>query len=1434
MQQSLSENVKDDLDCFRIVVLPVVPCIFFWLLLPVFCTQIYLVRVNGGMRSHPLPWTVLLIAKTALMICLVINALARLVISLFYNESSANVPLIDHLYPIITTLTTSVQNLDKACFVLYQTWYPLVVIQMFLLCFADSRQPFLIEAKKHLDLGTEISQETRIDIFQNLSPELDSSFLNRLSLWWFTKIQLLGARKTLVIDDLYLLNEGNTTAYLFAKWEKLWDPAIEGWRNLSICENEHFTLLLLDRTLTSSKALVKEPEPPSIVWRLFLMFRFEILSATAIKVLSDVIQLANPFFLNLLLNYILTGNHASMEGMTYVIAMFVCAELRSFLLNYYFYLMMRVGTKIQTTLIAAVYRKTLRLSNSARKTKTVGEIVNLMAIDVESLQFITPYIQQFWSSPFQIILVLIYLFFTIGASAACGVTVMVLFLPVNVITSVIVKKWQIQQMSLKDERMKMCNEILNGIKVIKLYAWEPPMEEAIERNRCKELRLIRKAGLTRGVIDTFNTSSPFFVAMLTFATYTLSNPSHILTPQIAFVSLTLFNQLRSPMAVIAYLMKQAVEAVVANKRIKSFLVADELSPLTIDRITDHSDVGNAVEIKEARLSWNIKELKTILEIDYFTIPKKSLIAVVGRVGSGKSSLLSAILGEMEKVKGYIGVSGQMATVSQQPWIQSATLRENVIFGKQFNRKDYDKIMKACALVKDLTILPNGDATDIGEKGINLSGGQKARVALARAVYQNRDIYLLDDPLSSVDSHVGKHIFENVIGPDGLLRYKTRVLVTNNLVYLHKVDIVAYMQDGKLVAYGPYKKLLEQSESFSKFVEVCKNENEKEKRSSEKGSETEESEESGAEVEDVKQASPDRFDQQISTLRRSSPTGSLSGFSNISINSGKKDEERKSIIDEKVEVGRVTTKQFSLAERLGVYAALGFAEGFCFFAATIFLMISGLRASHNLHAPLLHRLLRSSMLFFDKTPIGRILNRLGKDIDVIDQSLPMSFRFFIYCVENVATILIIIIISTPIFAVTIVPLALFYYTSLHFYVPTSRQIKRLESTNRSPIYQHFEKTVRGLTCIRAFEKVQEFCKSMETYIDSFIRCKYSNTLSNRWLAVRLEFIGNCVVFCAALFAVLSQRWGVAVSAGIAGLSVSYALNITEALNFAVRYISELEMNIVAVERVKEYADASTEAEWRVDQFKPTKDWPSKGQIILKDYSTRYHSKLDLALRHLNATIAPAEKIGIVGRTGAGKSSLALALFRIIEPVSGTVIIDDVDISLIGLHDLRSNLTIIPQDPVLFSGTLRFNLDPSNIYSDQEIWTALELAHLKTFASNLDGLQHRISEGGEDISVGQRQLICLTRALLRKSKVLVLDEATAAVDLETDSLIQETIRREFNTSTVLTIAHRLHTVIDYDRIIVLENGSIREFDSPKNLLANRSSIFFSMAYDAHIVR
>ncbi|KAL6723878.1 hypothetical protein Aduo_018835 [Ancylostoma duodenale] len=529
----------------------------------------------------------------------------------------------------------------------------------------------------------------------------------------------------------------------------------------------------------------------------------------------------------------------------------------------------------------------------------------------------------------------------------------------------------------------------------------------------------------------------------------------------------------------------------------------------------------------------------------------------------------------------------------------------------------------------------------------------------------------------------------------------------------------------------------------------------------------------------------------------------------------------------------TERRHSVRMRLGVYAALGFSEVLLLFIGIVSLLFGGVSASRNLHTPLLHSIFRAPMSFFDTTPFGRILNRIGKDIETVDLLLPLNVQFFMHCLMQVLSTLVIVMISTPIFGVAIIPLAFIYFMIMRFYIATSRQLKRLESISRSPIYSHLGESIQGASTIRAYRLMERFAKMSEQKVDAHVQCRYFGYVANRWMSVRLELLGNCVVLFAALFAALTRE---TTTSGVIGLSVSYALNITTVLNLAVRQISKLETNIVSVERIREYANTVSEADWESKEDKhPPPGWPNEGRIHIENYSTRYRPGLDLVVKSLNAHIGPHEKVGIVGRTGAGKSSVTLALFRMIEPAEGRIIIDGVDIAGLGLHDLRSHLTIIPQDPVLFSGSLRFNLDPFQRHSDSEIWHALGLANLKPFAlAQPAQLDHEITEGGENISVGQRQLVCLARALLRKTRVLILDEATAAVDMGTDALIQRTIRREFSQSTVLTIAHRLNTIMDYDRIIVLQDGRICEFDSPARLVANRMSEFYSMAKKAGIVQ
>merc|ERR1719195_1259356 len=518
--------------------------------------------------------------------------------------------------------------------------------------------------------------------------------------------------------------------------------------------------------------------------------------------------------------------------------------------------------------------------------------------------------------------------------------------------------------------------------------------------------------------------------------------------------------------------------------------------------------------------------------------------------------------------------------------------------------------------------------------------------------------------------------------------------------------------------------------------------------------------------------------------------------------------------------------------LGVYGAGGVAQAIGAVIASLLLYLSTISGGRGLHQKMLHRIMHAPMSFFDTTPQGRILNRFGKDVDVLDSQMPFILRGWMTCLLSVISTFLVIMVATPLAILPIFIVLCGYYFVQRIYVSASRQLKRLESTSRSPIYSHFGETINGASVIRAYGLQNTFIKESEKRVDKNHQATFCAVVANRWLAVRLEFVGNCIIFAAALFAVLGRD---SLSPGIIGLSVSYALQVTQTLNWLVRMSSELETNVVAVERLQEYSMIDTEAEWEEGELKTEDSWPQTGKISLKNYSTRYREGLDLVLHNISADINGGERVGIVGRTGAGKSSLTLALFRLIEPAQGKIKIDGLDISKLGLHNLRSKLTIIPQDPVLFSGTLRHNLDPFEQYSDEAVWAALRQSHLSEFVTGLQsGLEHEVAEGGENLSVGQRQLICLARALLRKTKILVLDEATAAVDLETDDLIQATLREAFKDCTVLTIAHRLNTVLDYDKIIVMKDGQVAEYDEPQALLANKSTIFYSMCNAANLVK
>ncbi|XP_027443261.1 canalicular multispecific organic anion transporter 1 isoform X2 [Zalophus californianus] len=1345
------------------------------------------------------------------------------------------------------------------------------------------------------------------------NPSFTASFLSSITFSWYDSIIMKGYKQPLTLEDVWDVDEEIKTKALVSTFEKHMAGELQkarkalqggqrrkarrgsgdGLHGMNKDQSQSQDILVLEeaRKKTKKSGTTKNFPKSWLVKTLFKTFYIMLLKSFLLKLVHDLLMFLNPQLLKLLISFANDRDTYVWTAYLYSVLFFVVALIQSLCLQCYFQMCFKLGATVRTTIMASIYKKTLTLSNQARKQYTIGETVNLMSVDAQKLMDVTSYFHLLWSNVLQITLSIYFLWAELGPSILAGVGVMVLLIPVNGILVAKSKAVQVKNMKNKDKRLKIMNEILNGMKILKYFAWEPSFKNQVHELRKKELKNLLTFGQMQSVIMFLLYLSPVLVSVITFSVYTLVDSNNVLDAEKAFTSITLFNILRFPLSMFPMVISSALQASVSRDRLEQYLGGDDLDPSAIRRCDCNFD--KAVQFSEASFTWDRDSEATIRDVNLDIMPGQ-LVAVVGTVGSGKSSLMSAMLGEMENVHGHITIKGTIAYVPQQSWIQNGTIKDNILFGSELDEKRYQQILEACALLQDLEVLPGGDLAEIGEKGINLSGGQKQRISLARAIYQNSDIYVLDDPLSAVDAHVGKHIFNKVLGPKGLLKGKTRLLVTHSIHFLPQVDEIVVLGNGTILEKGSYSTLLAKKGSFAKILKTFTKQTGPEEEAT-VNEDTEEEDDCGLmpsveEIpEDVASLTMKRENSLHRILSRNSRSNSKhrkslrNSLKTRNVNTLKEEEElvkgQKLIEKEFIQTGKVKfsnylkylraigwfsiffivfayvinsvayigsnlwlsawtndSKTFNGTNypasqrdlRIGVYGALGLVQGAFVLIANLWNAHGSTHASNILHRQLLSNILQAPMSFFDTTPTGRIVNRFAGDISTVDDTLPLSLRSWILCFLGIISTLVMICTATPIFVVIIIPLGLIYMSVQIFYVATSRQLKRLDSVTRSPIYSHFSETVSGLSIIRAFEHQQRFLKHNEVGIDTNQKCVFSWIVSNRWLAVRLELIGNLIVFFSSLMMVIYRD---TLSGDTVGFVLSNALNITQTLNWLVRMTSEIETNIVAVERINEYIKVENEAPWVTDK-RPPPGWPSKGEIRFNNYQVRYRPELDLVLRGITCDIRSMEKIGVVGRTGAGKSSLTNGLFRILEAAGGQIIIDGVDIASIGLHDLRKKLTIIPQDPILFSGSLRMNLDPFNHHSDEEIWKALELAHLKSFVSGLQlGLSHEVTEAGDNLSIGQRQLLCLARALLRKSKILVMDEATAAVDLETDHLIQTTIQKEFSHCTTITIAHRLHTIMDCDKIMVLDNGKIVEYGSPQELLRN-SGPFCLMAKEVGI--
>uniref|UniRef100_A0A8C4VG24 ABC-type glutathione-S-conjugate transporter n=1 Tax=Falco tinnunculus TaxID=100819 RepID=A0A8C4VG24_FALTI len=1060
---------------------------------------------------------------------------------------------------------------------------------------------------------------------------------------------------------------------------------------------------------------------------------------------------------SLFLEFIEDQEAPSWHGYFYAFAMFLLACLQTLFEQRYMYMCLVLGLRLKTAVTGLVYRKV------SLKTATVGEIVNLVSVDVQKLMDLIIYFNGTWLAPIRIIICFVFLWQLLGPSALASIAVFLFLLPLNFVITKKRSQFQETQMTHKDERAKLINAVLSNIKVIKLHGWEKTFMEKVIGIRKQELQALKKSQIL------FSAS---LIAFVMFAVYTLVDNTHVLDAQKAFVSLTLINILNTAHSFLPFSINAAVQV---NCRLHSFFF-----------------VQASITIRNGTFCWSKETSPCLRSID-LTVPQGSLLAVVGQVGAGKSSLLSALLGELEKTDGCMTMRDTAAYVPQQAWIQNASVEDNILFGKEMDETWFNRVIDACALQPDLESFPAGQKSEIGEKGINISGGQKQRVNLARAVYQKASIYLLDDPLSAVDAHVGQHIFEHVLGPNGLLKDKTRVLVTHTINILPQVDNIVFLVDGMISETGSYEKLLQKNEAFAEFLH----------------SHVAAEEKAGTGLPAYLKATGLPLCAYIILLFTCQQAVSFSRGYWLSV-----------WTDDPVYNG---TQQHSEL-RVGVFGALGVVQGlFNLFVSTAAVLLGGVLASHKLFLQLLRNVARSPMVFFEQTPIGNLLNRFSKEMDAIDSVIPDKLKSLLGFLFNLLEIYIVIIVATPKAAMAIVPLTVLYAAFQHFYVSTSCQLRRVEAASRSPIYSHIAETFQGSSVIRAYKDQERFISKNNFLVDQNQRICFPGAVADRWLATNLEFLGNGIVLFAALFVAMGRTH---LSPGTAGFSISYALQITGVLNWMVRSWTEIENNIVSVERVREYWRTPKEAPWTQNGKLQDQVWLTEGRIEFRNYSLRYRPNLELALKHINLTINGQEKIGITGRTGAGKSTLAVGLLRLVEAAEGAILIDGLDIAQLGLHDLRTKITVIPQDPVLFSGSLRMNLDPLNQYTDADIWTALELTQLKSFVADLpDQLEYQCADQGENLSTGQKQLVCLARAVLRKAKILILDEATAAIDLETDLQIQSTLRTQFKDSTVLTIAHRINTIMDCDRILVLEDGRIAEFDTLEHLIAQKG-LFYSL--------
>nr|CAH7729849.1 unnamed protein product [Callosobruchus chinensis] len=1240
----------------------------------------------------------------------------------------------------------------------------------------------------------------------------------------------------------------------------------------------------------------------------FVVMTYKLLS---IRILSAYLvqRIAQPIVLGQLIYFYTPGQQeiSQEEAYYYAAGVVLCSLMNVLLAHPYMMGMLHLGMKLRVACCSLIYRKALKLSKTALRDTTAGQVVNLLSNDVNRFDVAVLFAHQLWVGPIETIVCTYFMYLQVSIAAAVGVLSLIMFVPIQFYFGKQISRLRLKTALRTDERVRLMNEIISGIQVIKMYAWEKPFAKLVHTARRLEINLIRKTSFMRGVILSFIMFSTRLSIFVSILYYVLAGNKDI-TAEKVFVLTSFYNILRQTMTVFfPQGISQVAEAKVSIRRLNQFMLYDETQLAKAikakhfhDRQNEKSGGENGkagersngvdsskepcIVLTNATAKWSDGSLDNTLSNLNLKVTSNQLLAVIGPVGNGKTSLLHVILQELPLLEGSLKVSGRISYASQEPWLFAGTVRQNILFGLPMDKTRYKTVVQKCSLERDFNLLPYGDKTIVGDRGVSLSGGQRARINLARAVYKEADIYLLDDPLSAVDTHVGRELFENCIS--GYLKDKIVVLVTHQLQYLQNLEHVLYLENGN-PKQGSFREL---KESGLDFARISGEEVEEEKFEVPKELKKQKSIES---MDSDEMETPRPVEEQKSTgsvgayvyksyfkaggnccvifmffvlfissqliasgsdyfitywvnleqktgeaqqallntsvVTNTEPTNSTDGFIDLKDNSNTslltlKRSHHHHVSDRNDTSSGQDFWEFSRETCIYVYSGLvgvlilmTLVRSFTFFAICM-------RASMRLHDRMFESITRTTMRFFNTNSAGRILNRFSKDMGAIDELLPAAMIDCLQIGLALLGVIVVVAIVSPWLMVPTCIIGIIFYLMRIFYLRTSRNVKRLEGVTRSPVFSHLSASLLGLTTIRAFGAEDVLTKEFDSHQDLHSSAWFAFISTSRAFGYWLDIV--CIIYITLVtFSFLligNEKFG-----GNVGLAITQAIGLTGMFQWGMRQSTELENQMTSVERVLEYSSIEQEPELEsAPEKKPPETWPEDGKVEFRHVYLRYFPDDPYVLKDLNFIILPKEKVGIVGRTGAGKSSLINALFQLTE-TAGQILIDEINICNIGLHDLRTKISIIPQEPVLFSGTMRKNLDPFDEYSDADLWKALEEVELKEAVEDLTaGLNSKMSEGGSNFSVGQRQLVCLARAILRNNKVLVLDEATANVDPQTDALIQHTIRKKFQNCTVLTIAHRLHTIMDSDKVLVMDAGTMREFGHPYTLLQNPKGIFFGM--------